>query len=135
MLTMPKSIPHRSTGKQPLKGNIQHRFVQEGPRVSAAIYKFTNSGCFTSQFWWGDVRQHWRHCNCVDFTVPDINRNVLFSYWCANYSTTLEHSIEQSNRQVPMKQFVMRLPPYPFVPISFRANLRRAATFFAVFDK
>jgi hypothetical protein len=51
--------PHRSTGKQPLIGNIQHLFVQERPRVPPAIHQFTNSGCFTSQFWWGVVRQHW----------------------------------------------------------------------------
>jgi hypothetical protein len=28
--------------------------------VPSAIHQFTNSGCFTSQFWWGDVRQHWQ---------------------------------------------------------------------------
>jgi hypothetical protein len=39
--------------------------------------------------------------------------------WCANYSTTpeAERSIQQSNRQVPMKQFVMfqRLLPSQFL--------------------
>jgi hypothetical protein len=31
---------------------------------------------FTSQFWWGDVRQHWQP---LYFTVPEINRIVLLS--------------------------------------------------------
>jgi hypothetical protein len=49
---------------------------------------------------------------CVDFTVPEINRIMLFScisilLVCTLFNHTAERSIQQSNRQVPMKQFIM----------------------------
>jgi hypothetical protein len=83
-------IPHRSTGKQ--------------PRVPSAIHQFTNSGCFTSQFWWGDVRQP-----LAAIVIGLILQSQKFTAfcWCAHYSTTSKRSIQQSNRKVPMQQFVM----------------------------
>jgi hypothetical protein len=106
---------HRSTGKQPLIVNIQHLFVKEGPRVPSVIHQFTNSCCFTSQFCWGEFASTGSHCYCNDFTVPEITRNiVLFSYIsillvcrCTLFNHTGAQCIQQSNRQVPMKQFVM----------------------------
>jgi hypothetical protein len=98
----------RSKGKQPLIGNIQHLFVQEGPRVPSAIHRFTNSGSRRS-FRGAMFASTGSHCNSVDFTVPEINRIVLLPILlvCTLFNHTPDRSIQQSNRQVPMKQFVM----------------------------
>jgi hypothetical protein len=132
-------IPHRSTENQPLIGYIQHLFVQERPRVPSAIQQFTNSRCFTYH-----VPVLVRRClpalaaivialilQSQKFTTLCCLAVYLFC-WCAHYSTTLECSIQQSNRQADRTVSTLALQ---FVSVSFHTKLTQVATFFAVFDK
>jgi hypothetical protein len=80
------------------------------------------------------------HCNCVDFTVPEINRIVLFNcisilLVCTlfNHTGAQYSAVEQTSANEAVRN-VSALATQ-FVPVSFRSTLTRAATFFAASDK
>jgi hypothetical protein len=104
-------ISHRSTGKQPLIGNTQHLLVQEGP---ACLLQFTSSRTVVAS-----RRSFGGRCSpalsVIVFALILQSKKLtalccsaVYRFcWCAHYSTTLDRSIQQSYKKVPMKQFVM----------------------------
>jgi hypothetical protein len=114
---------------------IQHLIVQEGRRVPSAIHQpvVASRRIFAGAMF----ASTGSHCNCVDFTVPEINRIVLYIDF-AGVQTIQPHRIAVFSNRIDKCHKTVRnvsaLAPQ-FVRFSSRTKLTQAATFFAVFDK